>query len=127
MTRHQKEKLYQFTYSEYVDELKHNFRRELSFGVVMLVFFFTGLYCFFTKAYSSKFLIIATMFACIVISILFIISAIVSKHKIYDARDYINYNGGELCKITTLRTGCKVDIGYTRRYMTNEEMKSILG
>lgn len=51
----------------------------------------------------------------------------VSRHKIYDARDYINYNGDELGKITMLTTGCKVDIGYTKRYMVSDEIKAILG
>lgn len=59
--------------------------------------------------------------------VLFIIAAMVSRHKIYDARDYINYNGDELGKITMLTTGCKVDIGYTKRYMVSDEIKAILG
>lgn len=129
MTKNQKQKIYNYIYNTLKKEYLYEYKKDLFLGIVFLIFWVCSLISFFFNMYKNdvwKLIIVGSIFFWLIASILKFLSAYGTKIFLSNIREFINFNGGELCKISKMDDIYRINIGHFEKILTNEDISKIL-
>ena len=126
MTKHQKEKIYNYLYSEQCAEWKDTSMMHRVLGIFTTVFTIAAISFVFVKKLPTDKLFVGIMLFDFAFGVINFVLAHTYKKQIEGLRDYINFNGGELCSISKTEDEYNVDMGYIRTRLTEEQIEEII-